>query len=73
MTRYAVSFSAGAFTTVYVEAESPSDAREAADEAFDAPTLCAQCQGWGKPDDAPSIEMNDVWEQDESAGGVWEA
>jgi hypothetical protein len=70
---YHVSFRTGAFTTVTVEADSPEDARQIADEQFSAPHICAQCSGWGKSDGELSIEIGDDWEQDESDSGVWEA
>jgi hypothetical protein len=75
MNRYAVSFETLASTVVYVEADSPEDARAKADEKFEAPMVCAQCSGWGggEADGNSGIELSDSWEQTESEHGVWEA
>lgn len=68
MNTYSVIFTTGASSVVTVEADSPEEARELADEQFDPPTLCAQCSGWGQDS---NLELGDEWEQDESDGGVW--
>jgi hypothetical protein len=70
MTTYQVLFTTGASTVVEVEADSPEEARELADEKFKEPMLCAQCSGWGN---RQNLELGDGWEQDESDGGVWSA
>lgn len=70
MPKYRVHFTTGASTYVDVEADSPDEAREIADENFDSPFICAQCSGWGQQYD---LELGDEWQQDESAEGVWEA
>ena len=72
MTAYQVQFKTGAYTIVTVEADSPEQARELADEQFDPPFICAQCSGWGRGNES-SLELGDVWEQEESDSGVWEA
>ena len=72
MSRYSVIYTTGASTVVTVEADSPEEARQVADETFEAPYICAQCSGWGRNEDEPSLELGDVWEQDESDSGVWE-
>jgi hypothetical protein len=68
MSKYVVAFSTHAATYVEVEADSPEEARERADETFEAPFICAQCSGWGQ---STNLELGDSWEQDESDGGVW--
>jgi hypothetical protein len=73
MSKYHVSFTTGAHTVVTVEADTPEEAREIADENFVAPYICAQCSGWGKSADEHGIELGDDWEQDGSESGVWEA
>ena len=70
MTTYQVLFTTSASTIVEVEADSPDEARELADEKFESPYLCAQCSGWGGQQ---NLELGDGWEQDETDGGVWSA
>lgn len=73
MSRYSVQYLTTSSAIVTVEADSPEEARLAADEKFESPYICAQCSGWGRDEDEPSLELGDVWEQDESESGVWEA
>lgn len=61
MPKYAVPMKTGAFTLVYVEADSPAEAIELAD---DTPTICAQCSGWGSTEKNSGIEIGD-WDIDE--------
>jgi hypothetical protein len=70
MPKYRVWYSTTASTSVEVEADSPDDAREVANEAFESPMICAQCSGWGQEHD---LELGDDWEQDDSEHGVTEA
>ena len=74
MTRYAVQYMTTASTVVYVEADSPEEARAQADEKFEAPSLCAMCSGWGSEegDGNSGIELGD-WEADASPHSTWEA
>lgn len=67
MTTYTVYYSTTASTSIDVEADSPEDAREVADESFEAPMICAQCSGWGQDYE---LEIGDDWVQDESEHGV---
>lgn len=69
MTTYQVLYTTTASTVVTIEADSPEEAREIADDQFDGPTLCAQCSGWGG---RQNLDIGD-WEQDESDRGVWSA
>lgn len=62
MTRYRVGFHTGAYSSVVVEAENVEDALSKASEAFQNPTICAQCSGmWRGPD----LELGEEWEMDE--------
>lgn len=58
MAKYAVPLSTGAFTSVYVDADSADEARE---KVWDnpLPTVCAQCSGWGSSDPNTGLEIGD--------------
>lgn len=60
MPKYNVTLVTSASTTVTVEADSPEQAREAAQEA-DLPTLCHQCTG-GYRSGSPELVLGDDWD-----------
>lgn len=70
--RYGVAFRTTASTTVYVEADSPDDARDLADDLFRPPRLCGRCEI-----PAPGVtgnngvELSEAWEAVEGEHGVW--
>lgn len=66
MPKYRIHFTATASTTVVVEADDASEAREIADDQFASPSICAQCSGWGQD---YSMDLGE-WEQDEADDGV---
>lgn len=68
MPKYRVHYVSTASSTVVVEAEDAIAAREAAEEVFEDPSICAQCSGWGQ---SYSVDLGE-WEQDDSADGVTE-
>lgn len=63
--RYAVHLEAGAYATVYVEADS---AEEAAEKVFDEelPWLCSQCSG-GYLTPGYYLELGDNWQLSEGS------
>jgi hypothetical protein len=70
VTAYSVSFTSTASTIVEVEADSPAEAADLAEEKFEPPSVCAQCAGWGRSGDSNSgIELSDEWDQQET----WES
>lgn len=62
--RYGVQFLATASTVVFVEADDPVSAMDAADQEFRVPRLCHHCAG--------EMDVSD-WEADDSEHGTWEA
>ncbi len=62
MPKYAVPMEAVASTIVYVEADSPDEAREMAQEF---PSICARCSGWGSSENDTGIEIGDWYDTDE--------
>lgn len=68
MPKYRVYYTTVASISVVVEADDAFSAREAADERFPDPSICAQCSGWGQD---YSLDLGE-WEQDESDTGVQE-
>jgi hypothetical protein len=70
MARYRVHFVNTISSSVEVEAETASEARELADSAFAYPTLCAYCAGMGRAD-SPYVDEGE-WSQDDTDEGVTE-
>jgi excinuclease UvrABC ATPase subunit len=61
MSEYLAYFTTTASVAVRIDADSPEEAQEKADDFNDFPGLCAHCSGWGQ---RLGIELSDVWEQD---------
>lgn len=66
MPKYRVYYTAVVSSSVVVEAADESEARDAADDNFAFPSICAQCSGWGQE---YSMDLGG-WEQDESDEGL---
>lgn len=64
--KYRVWFSSVASSSVVVEADDASEAREKAEGEFPHPSICAKCAGWGEK---YSMDLGE-WELDESDDGV---